>query len=1005
MLNIALVVMGLIALSRLPVRDLPDVDSPIISVTTVYPGAGPEVVESEVTELIEEELNTIEGIRTLFSTSRDEVSAITIEFVLNRDVDVAAQDVRDKIARISGRLPSDADPPIVSKQDADAQPIIWVALYSESYSAVELTDLAENVMKDRLQNISGVGRVIIGGEQRFAVRVRLNADLLAAHQLTVQDVSAALNTENVELPSGRIEGPSREFSIRTQGEFKSAEGFRSLIVAYRNGSPVRLGDVAVVENGVENERTLARYNSKPCLGLGIVKQSKANTVEVAKRTEEVVAECRGILPPGVEAELAYDSSIYIQQSIVEVYRTLFLAVILVTLVIFVFLRSVRTTIIPVIAIPVSLITTFAVVHFLGFTINNLTLLALVLAIGIVVDDAIVVLENSYRHINELGKKPMLAAKEATNEIAFAVIATTLSLVAVFVPVAFMEGSTGRLFYELAMTVAVAVCTSSFVALTLTPMLCSRFLRESATHKFKIYYAFESFFDWLSRVYKRGLDRALHHRVMTIFIGIIAVVLIAVFFRLCRQEFLPMEDKAGILVIAMAPEGSTLDYTDGYVRQIEGMVRQVPEVEGYFCAIGLAEEGVGETDTAFMFVRLKRWDQRTVSQSEVVGSLAGPMFMIPGVLAFPLEPPPLDTGTWGQSVRYIVQSTDLDRLAEYADIMVGRMRQMPIFNNVDSNLKINKPELSIDIDRDKAADLGISARDVAAALQILFGGSDLANFKSKGEEYEVIVQLDRESRSLPADVDDVYLRSRGGELVQLSNLISMREAVAPSEINHYNRLRAVTLQANPAPGVTLEEAATAMENLAKEVLPPSFTTSWSGEVRELREGAGNLGFTFGLALLAVFMVLASQFESLIDPFTILLAVPLAVLGALITLFATGTTLNVYSVIGIVMLIGLSAKNSILLVDYANQLRDKGMPVIEATAEAGAVRLRPILMTAISTILGTLPLAIAVGAGSAGRRSLGLAVVGGMLFSTILTLFIVPAVHTLLVQAAERVGRGE
>jgi multidrug efflux pump len=1002
MMTVALVVFGWIGYTRLPVREFPDVDPPVVGVSTVYPGASAEVVETEVTEVLEEELNTIEGIRTMTSVSREQLSQISIEFELERDVEVAAQDVRDKIARIRGRLPRDIDPPIVWKQDADAQAIMWIALFSDNYSPLELTDFAENLYKDRLQNIAGVGQVIIGGAQRFAVRVRLDAERLAAHGLTVTDVTGALQRENVEIPSGRIEGVAREFSIRTEGRFRTPEEFNELIVAYRDGVPVRLRDVGVAEAGVENERTLARFMGKPSVGLGIVKQSKANTVEVADRVHAVVEQVKKLLPPGVETRVAFDSSIFIKRSIREVQETLFVAGVLVTLVIFLFLRSVRTTIIPALAIPTSIIGTFGVMYFLGFTINNLTLLALVLAIGVVVDDAIVVLENACRHIEQYGKPPMQAARDAAGEIAFAVISTTLALVAVFVPVAFLRGATGRLFYELGMTMAVAVVLSSFVALTLTPMLCSRFLRQQPNHG-RVYMALERMLQALSAGYQRRLEHLLQQRSKVVAGGVAALVLIGLMYVVLEKEFLPVEDKAGFIIVSSAPEGATLEYTDRYQQRAEHLVAAMPEVMSYFSAVGLSREGVGVPSTGIMFVRLKPWEQRKRTQSEVVRALQPQLFGIPGFFAFPIEPPPLGGGGWAQKVQFVVQASDLGQLSEYTEQLLSRARQLPQLRDVDSDLKIAKPELRVQIDRDKAAALGVSVADIGTTLQVLFGGMDVTRFTRKGEQYDVIVQLRRESRLSPQDLESVYLRagrSPDAPLVQLSNVVRITEAVGPSQINHYNRLRSAIIRANLAPGATLDEALAALQALANEVLPPDFSTALAGESREFREGQANLAFTFLLALAVVYMVLGAQFESFLDPFTILLAVPLAVLGAMITLWVARMSLNLFSVIGMVMLIGLSTKNSILLVDFANQLRAQGVPLLEATARAGAIRLRPILMTAISTVFGVLPIALALGAGSQSRRPLGMAVVGGMTVSTLLTLFLIPVVYTLLAEAVEK-----
>ncbi len=1000
MMVVAVVVLGWIGYMRLPVREYPNVDPPIVTVVTVYPGASPDVIETEVTQVLEDELNTISGIRTLQSSSVDEASAITIEFELSRNADLAAQDERDKVAAISGQLTSDIEPPIIEKREADARPIMWIALSSGTYSPLELTDFAENLFKDRIENVSGVAQVIIGGEKRFAVRVRLDADRLAAHELTVADITGALQKENVEIPSGRIEGPNREFTIRTEGEFRTPEEFNDLIVAYRSGTPVRLRDVGISEAGVENERTLARYQGKPTVGLGVVKQSQANTVEVADRVKRVLAQVQRSLPPGLETRVAYDSSIFIRRSIKEVKESLWQSGLLVTLVIYLFLRNVRATIIPALAIPISLIGTFAVMYWLGFTINNLTLLAMVLAIGVVVDDAIIVLENAFRHIEEYGKPPRQAAEDAMKEVVFAVIATTLSLVAVFVPVSFLRGATGRLFYELGITVAVAVAFSAFVALTLTPMLCSRLLRHEPRHH-KLYIILENAFTWMGDTYARWLERALHHRKAIAIAGGVSMLLIGAFIWMLPREFLPIEDKGSFLVFSSAPEGSTLEYSDVYQHQIEAVVASVPELDGYFSAIGLSGEGVGNPIEGIVFARLKDWSERKRSQSQIVRSIQPLLFAIPGVLAFPIEPPPLGTGNWGQKIQFVVQAGDLEELGEYSAALVAKLRQRQELLNVDSDLKVTKPQLRVQIDRNRAADLGVSARDIATTLQVLFGGQKVTKFKRKGDQYDVMVQLARQSRETPQTVQAVYVRGRGDGLVQLSNLLQIEEKVGPSQINRYNRLRSATITADAVPGVTIDEALLLIQRVADETLPASFTTTLAGESREFREGQGNLAFTFGLAVLFVYMVLASQFESFLDPFTILLAVPLAVLGALATLFVARMSLNLFSVIGMVMLVGLSTKNSILLVDFANQLLDKGVPLLEATARAGAIRLRPILMTAITTVFGALPIALALGAGSQSRRPLGMAVVGGMTVSTALTLFVVPVVHTLLIEAVGKI----
>lgn len=1029
MMSLAIILFGIIGLSRLPLREYPDIDPPIVSVTTVLLGASPEVVETEVTEVLEEELNTIDGIKTLTSVSREQVSAITIEFELNRNVDAAAQDVRDKVSRVRGRLPEDVEEPVISKLSADAQAIMWLALSSDVYSPVELTRYAEDILKDRLQTISGVGSIIVGGSKRYAVRVWLDSDKLAAHQLTVADVERTLRAENVELPSGRIEGQTREFTVKTEGELKRPEQFNDLVVAYQGSAPVYLRDVGRAEAGVENERNLARFMQKPAVGLGIVKQSKANTVQVANAVKAEVERIRPELPAGVNIQTAYDSSIFIERSVIEVVETLLLAFVLVVFVIFLFLRSLRTTLIPSVVIPVSIVGTFLMMYWMGFTINNLTLLGLVLVIGVVVDDAIVVMENAFRHMEQYKKSAIDAARDATREIQFAIIAITIALVAVFTPLAFLQGATARLFNEFALAVAGSVVISAFVALSLTPMLCSRILKIGEKHN-AMYMAFEHFFERVAETYTRWLTWALRHRLVVVLCAVAAMVVGVLFWFTLKEELVPTDDKGAFIVFLSAPEGATLEYTDKYLRQIENILDAIPERETYFAAIGLSREGPGRVNDGIMFCRLKNWGDRDRSLQEVVAELQPKLMGITGVFAVPVIPPPLGVGRFSQKFQFVLQHDDLKQLNRVNQEFMNHVRQIPGLIFPDTDLKVNKPELRVSINRDKAADLGISVREIASTLQILLGGLDVSTFKLANRQYDVIVQLEKTDRVTPQDLEKIYVRTREGALVQLGNLVTLRESVTPNQINHYQRMRAATISANlneslplgqriklwfalrsgklPPEQVpqttTLGEAIDRVEMLAAQHLPEGFSYTFTGESQDFKEAQAATGFALWLALIIVYMVLASQFESLLHPFTVMLAVPLALIGALGALLLFGMTLNLFSRIGIIMLIGLVTKNSILLVDFANKAREQGKSAFDACLQAGQIRLRPILMTSISLIFGVLPIAFALGAGSMSRRPLGMAVVGGMITSTFLTLFVIPVVYSLLDQAREKIGAG-
>ena len=1002
MLSAALVLFGVIGYTRLSVRELPDIDPPIISVSTTLPGANAQVVETAVTDVLEEELSTIQGLRTLSSSSSEENSQITLEFNLDRPVDVAAQDVRDKVSRVRGRLPVDVLEPVIAKQQADAQPFYWLALSSPNYDLMQLSDVADRLVKARLQSLAGVGSAGVFGERRFAMRVWVQPDQLSARALTVQDVEGAITARNVEIPAGRIESTRREFSVRSLGELKTPQEFGELVVASQGGQVVKLKDVSNVELGPEDNRSIFRYNGNPSVAIGVVRQSKANLIDVAKRIREALPGIQETLPTGVKLETAWDGSVFVTHSINDARLTLLIAAILVVLIIFVFLRNLRATVIPGLAIPASIVSTFAIMYFLGFSINNFTLLALTIAIGIVVDDAIIVLENAYRHQEELHEAPEQAAVNGTNEIGFAVIATTIALVAVFTPLGFLRGSTGRLLSEFGIAVAGAVVISGFVALTLTPMLCAKVLRVPHEHG-AIFKLLEQGFNAIADRYARLLRTALQHRGIVVAGTVVTVALAFVFYRNLKQELIPDDDRGFFLIVASAPEGSSLDYTDGYVRQIEQIIGKTPDVQGYFTIIGGFAGGVNQ---GFIGVILKDWSVRHNSVQQLVGMLFPQLFGIAGLQAFPYSPGALG---FSQPVQFVVQNPDFARLAQAMDILVPRARAIKGLTNVDTDLRVNKPELRVTFDRDRAEDLGVPVRDVAAALQTFLGGRRVSTFTRNDKLYYVMVQLDPGHRATPSDMSGIYLRGRGGQLVQLGALAKVEEGVGPRQINHFNRVPAFTLSASLIPGFAQGEALDSLDQLARKVLPPGSTTALAGDSREFKESGGALYFAFGVALLVVFMVLAAQFESLLHPFTVLLAVPLAVTGALATLLVAallhrpGGTINLYSEIGMVLLIGLVTKNSILLVEYTNQLKGRGLDTLAAVVEAGRIRLRPILMTSVATIMGAIPVMIGVGAGSASRRPLGYAIVGGIFFSTILTLFVVPVAYTLLERLTAREAR--
>jgi multidrug efflux pump len=974
----------------------------VVSVRTVYKGASPQVIESQVTVPIEDSISGIEGVRTVKSVSREEVSQVTVEFLPERDVDAAANDVRDRVARVRAVLPEAADDSVVSKIEADAQAIIWLAFNSDRHGTLELSDYADRYIADRLKTLPGVASVIIGGNRRYAMRIWLDRDRLAAYGLTPQDVEAALRRQNVEIPAGRIESSQREFTVLAEADFRSAEQFNGMIVTQASGYPVRLRDVGSARLGALDERSIIRVNGNPAVGLGVVKQSTANTLSVAQAVKQELERVTQDLPEGMKLQVAFDSSIFIERSIGAVYETMIEAVLLVVAVIFVFLRSVRSTLIPFVTIPVALIGSFFFLYLLGFSINVLTLLGVVLAIGLVVDDAIVVLENCHRHL-EMGKSPEQAAADGSREIAFAVVAMSLTLTAVFAPVAFVPGNTGKLFAEFALTVASAVAVSGFVALTLTPMMCSKVLKAHERHG-GLYLAMERFFSGMTSAYRSSVAAALRlwWVVLLVFAAVIGGCLLLL--GQLKQELSPLEDRGFFLSLVLAPEGASLEYTNDNVREVERIYRDVPEIRTTFAVVAPGLERPSPVNTGITFSQLKLWNQRERKAQEITASIAPRLFALPGVLAFPVNPPSLGQSFRNPPLQYVVQANSYEALDGMVTELVAKARESRAVANPDSDLRLNKPQLSVDIDREKAAALGIDVETIGRTLETLLGGRQVTRFKREGKQYDVVVQLEAKDRNTPADLTAIYVRARDGRLVQLSNLVKVSETVAAKELNHFNRQRAAIISANIAPGYTLGEALEYMDRAAAEVLPASARTELDGVSREFRESGASLVFAFALALVFIYLMLSAQFESFVSPFVIILTVPLAALGALLALLATGATLNVYSKVGLVMLIGLITKHGILIVEFANQLRERGMERAEAVIEAASLRLRPILMTTGAMVLGAVPLALATGAGAEARQPIGWVIVGGLLVGTLFTLYVIPTAYLLLARGKRRAPLG-
>jgi|TARA_B110000444_G_scaffold91198_1_gene86154 multidrug efflux pump len=996
--SLILVIFGLSSMKDLAIREYPDIDAPIVSVITLYKGAPATIIESQVTQIIEESVSGIEGVKQITSKSREERSEVTIEFVVSRDVDAAASDVRDKISGSVGNLPLDAESPIVLKTEADASPFIWIGMKSNEWNAIQLSDYADRYLVDTFSVVPGVAKVLIGGERRPAMRIWLNRSSMAAYGVTVNDIEDALLKQNLELPSGRVESDRREFAVRTDSGLVTEKQFEDIVITQKANYLVRLSDVAEVNLGTEEERYEVRANEEPAIGLGVIKQSKANELEIANGIRAKLSELQSSLPEQVELFIAYDRSRFVDASIKEVFKALAIAMCLVIAVIFLFLRSFWATLIPAVAIPVSLISSFIILDMFGFSINVLTLLAYVLAVGLVVDDAIIVLENIHRRI-ENNEPVLLASIRGSRQIGFAVIATTLSLIAVFVPLSMMGGNTGRLFSEFGISMAGAVLFSSLVALTLTPMMCSKILKQKKSDNL-FYRNSEKGFLKLNKGYEWLLDKTLSFPIIIVAIGIAFSAASYSLYKEVPKEFAPTEDRGVFLVVLMAPEGATLNYTRDYLLEVEGQLASIgpkgtKEIDTLFGVLAPGLSRPSPVNFAIAFVVLKPWEERERSQQSIVKEFFPKLLGIPGANVFAINPPSLNQPGRKAPVQFVLGGPSYDTLKDWSKIIIDKTKEEnPKLLSIDGDYKETKPELKVNIDRNRAAAMEVSIADIGRTLETMLGSRFVTTLNDRGIQYNVVLQARGKDRETPNDLENIYVRNANNDLIPLNNLITTKETAAPKELNRFDRMRSVTISASLAPGYSLGEALDYLDNLALTSLPPEARISYAGQSREFRDSSSSLMITFGLALLIVFLVLAAQFESFVHPIIIMLSVPLAITGALATLYFTGITLNVYSQIGLVMLIGLVAKNAILIVEFANQLREEGKSIRDAVKESAAARLRPILMTTIATVFGAMPLALATGAGAESRSSIGWVIVGGVTFSTVLSLFVVPTLYSLL-----------
>ncbi len=996
-LSLLLALLGVMAFLQLPVREYPDIDPPIVSIDVNYRGASAEVVETKITQPIEDAVAGIEGIEKMTSSSRDERADITLEFALDRDVDSAANDVRDRISRMADNLPEGADPPEIQKADSGTDSVMWLNLTSDRLDTLQLTDYAERILVDQLSTVPGVAAVRISGDRRYAMRVWLDREALVAHGLTVNDIETALREENVELPAGRLESTQREFSLRTRTGLDNVEDFRALVVARgEDGQLVRLGNVARVELAAASERSLARANTQAAVSLGISQQSKANTVEVSQGVRARMKMLQATLPPGMDITINFDRAEFINESITEVFHALGFALVLVLIVIYAFLGTLRATLIPAVVIPVSLLASFIVVQPMGFSINVLMLLGLVLAIGLIVDDAIVVLENIYRRIEE-GQPPLLAAIDGSKEIAFAVIATTAVLVSVFLPISFMQGNIGQLFGEFGISIAAAVAFSSIIALTLTPMMTSQ-LFKGPSKRSGFAHRVDVLFDRMSAAYERTLYRTVRRPSIMIAFTLLVLAAAGALFYVMPTEYSPREDRGVYYVIAQGPEGASFDYTERYMAEVEKVLMEQVEAGDVDRILVRVPGGWGDAGVSSgrVLALLTHWNDREKSAFEIAAEAREKLVHLPGVDIRVVTPGGLGVrGGGDRPIAVVLGGGTYEGLKKRRDELLEWMDRSPMFVGFDSDYEERQPQMRIQVDRSRAAALGVSLTSIGRTLETMLGSRVVTTFQREGEEYDVILQAEQADRATPSDLYNIYVRSdTSGELVALGNLVTLTEEAGPKELNRFDRLRAISVYSGLAEGVSLGEGLAAIEEYVAENMQNEVQLGYDGESREFKQSGKSLYFTFVLALIVVYLVLAAQFESFRHPLVIMFTVPLAVTGALAGMWAWGVSINVYSQIGMVLLIGVAAKNGVLIVEFANQLRDRGGEFLDAIVHAAGVRLRPVLMTSFASAFGAVPLMIATGAGAESRQAIGVTIFFGVMFSTLLTLFVVPAAYAVL-----------
>ena len=1004
-ISLLLVVFGLVAFDRLPLREYPDIDPPVVTIEINYPGASANVVETGITRLIEERISGVEDIRFIESTSEDGRSVVTVEFNTGRDVDGAANDIRDRVSGILSELPDEADPPEIQKVDSNDDPIMWLNLTSDRMTVPELTDYAERHLVDYFSVLSGVSRVRIGGGQSFAMRIWTDRQAMAARGLTVSDIEDALRAENLELPAGSIESAKRAFTVRVERAFQTAEEFQRLALKRGDdGHIVRLADVARVERGTEEDRTFFRGNGVPMVGLGIIKQSTANTIDVARGAKAEMLRLNQNLPEGMELRQSYDTSVFVEGAIKEVYKTLLIAICLVVLVIFLFLGSVRATLVPAVTVPIAIIATFIMLNVFGFSVNLLTLLALVLAIGLIVDDSIVVLENIHRRMDERGESPLVAAFRGTRQVGFAVIATTLVLIAVFVPIAFLQGDIGRLFSEFSLTMASAVFFSSVVALSLCPMLASKVLKKRAGDR-RSNRRIDRFYRAVRIRYRRVLKSAIRHPVLVLGVFLVLIGATVWLFRQIPSEYTPKEDRGAFFVLVNGPEGATFGYMEEYMDEIERHLMSYIDNNEATRLLVRAPRTFGRIanfNSGIAIFVLNDWSLRRPAWA-IMDEVRRQISELPGVRAFPV----MRQG-FGASIQkplqFVIGGGTYQELAQWRDTLLERIEaDNPGLIELDWDYKETKPQVQVNIDYDRSAEMGVTIENIGRTLETMLGSRRVTTYISEGEEYDVILEGERETQRTPTDLQNIFVRSsRSGDLIPLANLVSLEEFADSSELNRYNRVRAITLEANLAGSLILGDALAYMEGLVKEHLPANVVIDYKGQSRDYKQSAQSIVFIFLLGILVVFLVLAAQFESYIDPLVIMLTVPLAMVGGLLGLYFTGSTLNIYSQIGLVMLIGLAAKNGILIVEFANQLRERRHSFYHALLKASEIRLRPIVMTAITTAAGTTPLILTSGAGAETRMVIGIVVLSGILSATLFTLLVVPVAYGLLARRTDLPG---